>query len=316
MTGPTNRATTAPRAENMVTPSLRSLLAQIIDYAGLFPPAKLQMEPTVRNYASYVRCNDAWMLGRVIVPVGRLEEFEAHAAEVLPSGEEAEPWRVSAITSPAGDDQLAGHLQQIAAFNEKHTAPAAGRAVIDVLELRGRSTAAIEQALDLIPDELFPFFEIPIAEDPRGLIATIVGSDAGAKVRTGGVTADLYPAPAHLARFISACAASEVPFKATAGLHHPLRHLSPAVGCQEFGFLNVFIGACLARAGAIEEEELCDLLESESVSEFTIESDGIAWRGHDLSIEDILAARERFAVSFGSCSFDEPREDLRTLGLL
>ena len=66
--------------------SMEALLAQLIDYAGLFPPAKLDMGPTVRNYADYVAGDDAWMLGRLIVPVGRLEEFEAAAAaEQLPS---------------------------------------------------------------------------------------------------------------------------------------------------------------------------------------------------------------------------------------
>src|SRR5690606_14523404 len=101
-------------------------------------------------------------------------------------------------------------LDRIAAFNDLHEDPANGFALIDAIELKGDSASAIDSALDMIPDELFPFFEIPITDDPRGLIASLVGSEAGAKVRTGGVTADLYPQADHLARFIHACAGAAV----------------------------------------------------------------------------------------------------------
>ena len=293
-----------------------ALMSNLIDYAGLFPPAKLDMPATVRNYADYLSSPEAWMLGRLLVPAGRLDEFEPCAASLLPHDDEAEPWRISCLIAPAGERQLDEDLQRIASFNNHHAAPDEGLAIIDVIELRADSAQKIDDALDMIADELFAFFELPIEDDPRGLIAALAGGDAGAKVRTGGVTADAAPAPALLARFIGACASANVPFKATAGMHHPFRYHDDSVGARMFGFLNVFVGACLAHEVQLDQELLADLLDDESSSSFRFDAEGLAWREHRLSQDQITDARNHFAVSFGSCSFDDPRDGLRKLKLL
>ncbi len=296
--------------------SVVALMSNLIDYAGLFPPAKLDMPATVRNYADYLASPEAWMLGRLLVPAGRLDEFDSCAASLLPHDDEAELWRISCLTAPAGERQLGDDLQRIALFNDHHAAPDAGWAMIDVIELRADSSQKIDDALDMIPDELFAFFELPIEDDPRGLIAALAGGDAGAKVRTGGVTADATPAPAPLARFIGACASSNVPFKATAGLHHPIRHHDDSGGARMFGFLNVFVGACLAHEVQLNQDLLAAVLIDESSSSFQFDAEGFAWREHRLSHDQITNARNHFAVSFGSCSFDDPRDGLRKLKLL
>jgi hypothetical protein len=302
--------------------SVRALLSHLIDYAGLFPPAKLEMGPTVRNYASFLQSADEWMLGRLIVPVSRLDEFEREAEALLLTPAAAlgapetshQPWLLSALTAPAGDAKLEADLARIGEFNARYAE--GGQAMIDVIELKATSGEAIDEALEVIPDELFAFFEMPTEPDPRGLVTALTGSDAGAKIRTGGVTPDLYPTPEQLARFIRACAAGGIPFKATAGLHHPLRHRNEAVGADEFGFLNVFVGASLLIADYLTERELIDLLCETNAASFTIDDDGIRWRHRHVSTTDIEQVRDRVAIAFGSCSFDEPREDLRGLGLL
>ncbi len=296
--------------------SVVALMSNLIDYAGLFPPAKLDMATTVRNYADYLSSSEAWMLGRLLVPAGRLDEFDSCAASLLPHDDEAEPWRISCLTAPAGERPLDDDLQRIALFNDQHAAPDAGLAMIDVIELRADSAQKIDDALDMIPDELFAFFELPIEDDPRGLIAALAGGDAGAKVRTGGVTADATPAVAPLARFIGACAFANVPFKATAGLHHPIRHHDDSVGARVFGFLNVFVGACLAHEVQFDQALFADLLDDESSSSFRFDAEGLVWREHRLSHDQISNARDHFAISFGSCSFDDPRDGLRKLNLL
>lgn len=291
---------------------LKALLAGIVDYAGLFPPAKLPMDRTVHNYAEYLGGEHAWMLGRLVVPTARLDEFEQHAEGVLPPADNDEPWHITMLTAAAGDPGFEADLERIRVFHDNH----GRRAHIGVIELRGPDARAIERTLDLVPDAIFPFFELPVHDDPRGLIAAISGSDAGAKVRTGGVGADAYPQPAELVRFISACAAADVPFKATAGLHHPLRHFSDAVGTEEFGFLNVFVAAALARSGALDEAELAEVLVEGDPDAFVFEGDHLAIGDHRLTAAQINDARAKFAVSFGSCSFTEPIEDLRAIRLL
>ena len=299
-----------------VMPSVRALLNRLIDYAGLFPPAKLDMASTVRNYAQYLKSDDSWILGRLIVPAARLDEFEQHAAGLLPRATDGGVWQVSALTSAAGSSELAIDIERIETFNARHEEDDAGRAIIDVVELKGESPAAIADALELFSDDVFAFVEVPIAADPRGLIDAIADAGAGAKVRTGGVTADLYPTPANLARFIARCADANVPFKATAGMHHPLRHFSDAVKADEFGFLNVFIAACLALTDELDETAIAEILMEKDASAFVFTDEAASWRDRTLETESIEDVRAEFAIAFGSCSVGEPREDLRAMNLL
>jgi hypothetical protein len=296
--------------------SLRALLAGVVDYAGLFPPAKLDMARTVRNYADDLRGDDSWMLGRLIVPAGRLDEFEREAEGLLPNETEAEPWRLSVLVAAADDPQLEADILRVCAFNETHNAAARGLATIRVLELRGVSADAVESALNLVPDELFPFFELSAEIDPRGLIAALAGSDAGAKIRTGGLEPLAVPKPEHLARFIAACSAAGLPFKATAGLHHPLRHHAGTLGTKEFGFLNVFVAAVLADKAGFGEQELAAVLREESADAFAFHDDELRYRDHAVPTEQVAETRAKLAIAFGSCSFAEPRDDLRTMKLL
>ncbi len=301
---------------------VQALMGGILDYAGLFPPAKLDMAPTVANYSAYRTGDDRWMLGRLIVPVSRLDEFERSAVSFLPSRAD-DAWPISALLSPVAENKFELELERIEKFNTDHADPRLssrhGSAHIDTVEVAANAPAQIDRLLDALPDHLFPYVELPVESDPRGLITSLAGSDAGAKVRTGGLTPRAYPSPADLARFIAACAASDVPFKATAGLHHPLRHVNAAVGCDEFGHLNVFLAATIAfieRDAGANEAELVALLEEREASAFRFGETSVTWRQHSLDHRQILNSRQRFAHAFGSCSFDEPLEDLRSLGLL
>ena len=303
-------------AEGSVKEGLRLFVQQIIDYAGLFPPSKLDMGPAVQEYARFLETDDAWMVARFVLPVARFAEFEEAARDLLPRGEDDVPWPISALTVPAGDDKLPEQLDTIREFNERHSNPENGLAVVDAIEIRGTSSTAIDEALDQIDDDIFPFFEIPVDEDPRGLIATLVGSEAGAKIRTGGVTADLYPSPEHVARFIATCAGADVAFKATAGLHHPLRHFSEAVQTDEFGFLNIFTAALLAMHREWDAVALVQVLTDEDAASFAFHADGMSYRDERFNSDELDDCRLAFALSFGSCSMAEPRDDLRHLGLI
>jgi hypothetical protein len=306
----------SPAGWDTAAGSLRALVEGLVDYAGLFPPAELDMPTTLRNYAEYLYGPDALMLGRLVVPAARLDELELHARGLLPHDAGTPPWHISALVASAGDEALPRDLERIAAFNQAHADPAAGLASIASIELRGPDTAALEGALDVIPDDLFPFFELSAGTDPRGLLAALSGSDAGAKVRTGGTRPDAYPQPEQLARFIHAAASAEVPFKATAGLHHPLRHYSAGASAWEFGYLNVFVAAVIAATGGASEAELRNVLAQQAPEAFSFEANRLRCARRVLSEEQIGHARRTFAVSFGSCSFTEPVEGLRALRLL
>jgi hypothetical protein len=297
--------------------SLRALLTRLIDYAGLFPPAKLDMAATVSNYARYRAGDDSWMLSRLIVPAARLDEFEQEAQGALrqSAADETGPWSISALTAAAGTAELEGDIARIDAFNRKHEDDDDSLAVIDAIELKADTPGAVDSALDQIGPH-FAFFEIPLSSDPKPLIEAMAGEGCGAKVRTGGLTADTIPSCAQLAHFIHCCASAGVSFKATAGMHMPLRHRAAAIDAEEHGFLNVFIAAALALTDELSERDIKTILEEQSIDAFAFEEDAVRWRGHVLRAVNLQDVREEFAVSFGSCSFDEPREELRNLGLL
>jgi hypothetical protein len=292
-------------------------MARLIDYAGLFPPAKLDMATAVSNYARYLAGEDSWMLGRLIVPAARLDEFEqeAQAAMRQSAADETGPWSISALVAAAGSAELEADIARVDAFNQKHEDDDDNLAVIDAIELKADTPGAIDSALDQIGPH-FAFFEVPLTSDPKPLIEAMAGEGCGAKVRCGGVTADAIPSSAQLAHFIHCCAAAGVSFKATAGMHHPLRHRAETLNADEHGFLNVFIASALALTDELSERDIKAILEEQSLDAFTIDEEAIRWRNHALRSENIQDVREEFAVSFGSCSFDEPREELRSLGVL
>ncbi|MEK9136931.1 MAG: hypothetical protein AAB393_07400, partial [Bacteroidota bacterium] len=171
------------------------------------------------------------------------------------------------------------------------------------------------------PSSLTTYFEVPVEPDPSPLIEAISEVGARAKVRTGGVTADAFPSSISLARFICACADAGVPFKATAGLHHPIRSTyrltyDPASPTgMMFGFLNVFIAAGVALAGG-HPNDVVAALEEQSPSAFHFDGNEITWRGHRIGLLQIGSVRSELAIAFGSCSFVEPLEDLKSLKLL
>ncbi|HYE02269.1 MAG TPA: hypothetical protein VD963_03435 [Phycisphaerales bacterium] len=318
------------------TDTAQALFSGLIDYAGLFPPAKLDMASAVRNYAAYLRGPGAWMLGRFICPVSRLEEFCQAAREWLPrpvpgrgapsaaadpaDPEAPDPWPISALI----DGDLEEDLDAVFAFNREHTGPERGLAVVDAVEIKVASPAEIDAALDRVPDELFPFFEIGSApgllSDPRGLAAALAGCDAAAKVRTGGVVPEAFPSAAQLAEFLLACDAADVPFKATAGLHHVVRGEHPLTyepDCPRgvmHGFVNLFLAAAFVREGNIVAPDVVAMLEERDAERFRFTDQAVCWRNRQLEVAHVAGARESFALSFGSCSFDEPAQELGALG--
>lgn len=297
--------------------AIRILLRNSIDYAGLFPPAGLDMPDAVANYARYLASDAAWALGRFILPVSRLAEFEAAAEQQLPRSPAGQPWRLGVLTG----SELSADLDQIAAFNRRHAEAGMGAALIDTLETKASSPDAMKDTMRLTSRHLQVYIEIPIRDDPASLIAVISRTGGRAKVRTGGITPESFPATGELLRFLQGCARAGVPFKATAGLHHPLRadyrltYEPDGPRGTMFGFLNLFLAAAFLHAG-LDEDQLAQVLEERSPEAFRFDQRGIGWRDHRLGQDALRATRQNSIISFGSCSFTEPIDELEALGLL
>jgi hypothetical protein len=295
--------------------ALSVLLDGLIDFAGLYPPASLPMEEAVRDYAAYRSGPKSAWLGRFVLPAARLGEFlsaRLDASEAASPG----PWRLSALLgeSPEAD------LERVIAFNRAAHASESPSALIDAIEMKAAAPEDIERFEALAPAGVAAFFEIPIRE-PGPFLAALSEGNGRAKLRTGGIVPEAIPASADIARFLAACAAARAPFKATAGLHHPFRSLRPLTYAPDapqatmHGFINVFLAAAFAFAG-MDVVTLTALLNEESPRAFSFSGTKAGWRGHTLNADRLREARRDFAVAFGSCSFEEPRQDLEAAGWL
>ncbi len=317
--------------------SLRALLTGVIDYAGLFPPATLPLDEAIRNYARYRTEPESWMLGRFICPAARL-------AELGPFGklfQDGPPFVFAALgrggaTSGEFLNGLRADLRAIQAFRQQHD----GRVEVDVIELRipdgivhadrqEEVGASLSAATDLIaeasPPGLTPFFEVGFGPEWRTRLQAVFAvfpkldlrrrprcGVPGLKLRCGGLDAAAFPSPEQVAFVLASLPA---PLKATAGLHHPFRRYDPGVRAHMHGFLNVFVAAVLASTQILEEQQVRRIIEEENPERFVFGDQELGWEHYTASVAEVSESRMT-VLSFGSCSFDEPRDDLRALGLL
>ena len=138
----------------------------------------------------------------------------------------------------------------------------------------------------------------------------------GFKLRCGGVEANMFPSAESIAQAILACRDASVAMKFTAGLHHPVRHYSESVKTKMYGFFNIFIGGMIADKFNLEVDVLTTILLDENPENFRFDNYGLHWKTYSISNLEIQHYREESFISYGSCSFNEPREDLQQLGLL
>ena len=324
---------------SQIAPSLAELLSQTIDYAGLFPPAKLPMEPAIQNYASYRPSADAWMLARFVVQAQKLPELAAIGDSYFSVGP---PFQFSLLGQSGATreeylDNLSSDLNCVNAFRNQF----GSRVETDVFEIRlpndvlssDVSVAQLSEFLKTVSmnvesqigSSAVLFHEVPLAgKDFRAILEKVAAAAAAVpaqnatalKIRTGGLEAAAFPSSEKLAAWIAICARHNVSWKATAGLHHPVRRFDKTVNAKMYGFLNVIGAAVIEQVHKLDESKLQAILEDELPESFTFDGDLFCWRAYCADKNQIAAARKRFAVSFGSCSFDEPRDDLRELGYL
>ncbi len=303
----------------MPTASLQALLAKSIDYAGMFPPCSLALEPALQNQAQYVRSPDAWMLGAFVLPV---EQFDA-ARQLLSYFDPLHPLRVAALGPKTANADAFLEAVEKADMAIRWFSGNVDLVSISHLEMllpNDVDLVLLEEVRSFLGD-LPVFWEAPpdSAEQTIALLAEY-NSDAdlatfGYKLRTGGVTADAFPTSAQIASALVAPATHQLPIKLTAGLHHPIRQFRDEVKTKMHGFLNVLGAAVLAAEHRWDARQTSKMLEGEDSASFSFTDDFFAWREWKIDTER-LQYRRKFVRSFGSCSFDEPRDDLRALGFL
>ncbi len=314
--------------------SLKLFASALIDYAGLFPPANLELAQAFHNFVFYRQSEYNWMLNKFIIPAGKLGEL----SEILKGMEIDDVIPLSVLgtggeTSAKFSENLGKDTENIKGILKSHP----GVLSFDVLEARLPKDLFEkdndDDLLDLMinaSDDLekafgrnIPvFYEASLGDEYENAIIRVVESIAslnkgcGFKLRTGGVVPAAFPPEGQIAFAIMTCCEFGVPMKCTAGLHHPIKHFNEGVNSYMHGFFNVFGAGILAYTNNLDEEELLDVLNDEDPYEFVFKESGLEYNEIEISNAEIKEAREKFIVSYGSCSFDEPIEDLKTMELL
>jgi len=327
--------------------SFTAFMHGLIDYAGLFPPAKLPLKQAFKNYLRYQNEADVWILAKFICPVKMLkglliyekdlkDNFQDISLTVLPSAVETRDGYLETFSE---------EIQEIKLFLQKMEQ----NICIEALEIRifpMLLTIDSSPSLHLFLNEIYErlisagisnvkiFFELnqsehwvdkvkqfseEIALFNQNMIENEISEQkviGGLKLRCGGEKPENVPSPDEVAQTIHTCAVTGIPFKATAGLHHPLRHYDTALRTKVHGFLNIFGSALLAFHHQLTSSEIQSIILEEDSTQFIFNGDLFQYKQWYIHTDQIQTLRKELVISFGSCSFDEPREDLVELGLL
>ena len=281
--------------------AIETMLNGLFDYAGLYPPASLSMRSAANNYLEYRKGKWAPALGRFIVNLDRVDELRSIAADGFTI------FRLSVIATESTDWE--GLADQI-----RSGVP------IDTVETKV-SQEDIERVAAHIPREMTTFFEVGMDADGQSALRSISAAGGRAKIRMGGVVADAIPSTPDVAETLKALADLRLPFKATAGLHHPVRSRRPLTYQPQspqgvmHGFVNLCCAAALLYFGG-DKRDAEAVLDEQDSSAWKVSSKAIQWRDRSWAVDQLAEMRSRFLISIGSCSFEEPIRDLESLGWL
>ncbi|MBK8551739.1 MAG: hypothetical protein IPL53_12015 [Ignavibacteria bacterium] len=318
--------------------SLICFTNKIIDYAGLFPPAKLSLPDALKNYYEYRKGRYDFMLSKFICPVKQLPELEIL---LVNNYSDQEMISVSVLSSGGNrvDDFKNNLKNDLTVWKEFHLNNKE-KVSTNSFELKlpdelifENDSKNISSFIDFISESIKEEISEPVIIYIEGNMnneyeanskSVIEGIEihnfknfnAGFKLRTGGVEAAAFPSSEAIAFCIRRCLDKKVPVKFTAGLHHPFRHYDTGIGTMMHGFINVFGAGIIAMRHDISDHGMAEILNDEDPADFIFTDDYFSWKDWKIEIADIKYARKNLVLSYGSCSFDEPVDDLKSLKLL
>lgn len=319
---------------NLLVKSLKYLAEGFIDYAGMFPPASLDLQTAFNNYIKYLEGPYSWMLSKFICPANKLSELSVilkdtkdikHRIHLSILGQSSEN-SIKFINSIKED------ISCISLFNNKNSQladidvyeiplPAETSKEPDTHRIRGLVndvSSLFESTLNINIKYFYEYVPSPnLSLVIKALWYHNKGNRvAGYKLRTGGTDASSFPTQEDIAHAIKTCREYEVPMKCTAGLHHPISHYDDRVKAKMTGFLNLFGAASMEHCHNTTEEVLSAILRDENAEDFTFTENAFKWKNLLIMASEVERGRKELMISFGSCSFEEPIEYLKKMNLL
>jgi len=261
------------------------------------------MPDAVSGYAGNRAGEDRWALGRFVVPYNRVADL---VAAITTHGATSLPWPASVVGDASAFADIGALVEQRESLGTVLS--------LESVEARAGTLPQVASLGPLVDRGFEVFAEVGVAEGLEDRLAAIARIGAAAKLRTGGTVAEAFPSPQDVLRFLRACRAAGVRFKATAGLHHPLRgeyaltYEAGAARGTMHGYLNVLLAAVLVWSGH-DDDAVLALLEERAASAFTADETGLTWRGMHVATARLADVRANFMAGFGSCSFREPLDE-------
>jgi hypothetical protein len=293
---------TAPELQPSEPPGIRPLFANLVDCAALFPPGSAKMPAAVRGYLDALAGDRAGIVGVFVCPVSRLPELIVEVVKAKP----AEPLPISLVV----DNGLGGVPKAVSTVESRR----------NMLRLRMVEMAApsdvdatwLERVAEFVPEDVVRVVEPvrPALADRQAWlegVRRVARYGCWPKLRCGGLRAGSFPAAGDVAEFMAAVCAENVPFKATAGLHHAIRYQDEETGYRHHGFVNLMVAVSRTLASG-QVDTATAALESDDADELVTELNAMP--------ESAARSLRQAFASYGSCSLDEPFDDLSRLGLL
>jgi len=317
--------------------SINTFIDGIIDYAGLFPPANLNLFDSLSNYLNYIKTNKYNLLSSFVLPINLIDDFIPTLEKI---GTDYSKLDISFVATKPNDainfiDSIKSDMDKINSLVNKNDKIYA-KAIEITLPIKsdiGENKDDFEKLYNTISmvsklvnnEKLQVYYEVPnsknwieITKNTIKLLAEYNSSNQNNisyKIRCGGVKPEMTPPNENVIAAIMTCTKYNVSLKATAGLHHPFRHFNDELGGVMHGFVNIFVAIILSKNMNLRTELMLELLNDENPINFEWNDNGLTWQNHFISIEDIKESKDIIS-SFGSCSFDEPIDDLKELNIL
>ncbi|MBX2863632.1 MAG: hypothetical protein KTR27_08755 [Leptolyngbyaceae cyanobacterium MAG.088] len=314
----------------MTAPSLRLLLSTLLDYTGLLSSTAPALPTAVAAYERYSASSHRWMLGRLVLPLSQLSQFE-DCLDHLDRTYSAAFWPLSIVLEPSHQalDRLAPWLKKQDRFT------------ISALEFKLGNTeancqvsaSAIASLLPHLPPHSDLFFDVPLDTSLPTYLDVLQGTRAAVNIYTGGLTKTHSPNSKTLAQGIVACANAHIPFKTTpVSACHPLANwqtLSNGTAIATPGFLNIALAAACAYGYGVTAAEIETILQINTPENLIFSAQEIICHSpfysqeatlsnvvRHLPLEVLANVRSRYFLGVSSYSFQTPIADLCRLGFL
>ncbi|GAA1282189.1 hypothetical protein Psi02_38500 [Planotetraspora silvatica] len=299
---------------------MTGLLDALVDDAGLFPPTSLDMRSAVDRHRGDLAAAAPMLTHRLLCPAARIGELIAELSAgdrlrvILIGGDDP------ARTQDAIDQVVSDGRLTLAAV-EWAVTPLARHRLGDGPPSKeqpreGSLGEALQVALHALDasqagPQVPLFAEAADISAAPAMTAALAGRPeaerpVGLKLRCGGVRAELFPAPADLAAAFVVAARAGIAVKATAGLHHAVRHVDQATGFTHYGFLNVLLASAQAQRGRPVSEVEAVLRDDDA--------ERLATLARSFTTEEVRLVRAGF-FSYGSCDTSLPVREAAGLGL-